>query len=579
MDMAVAKVLLVGTILLFLNLKARAATNQTCSKGQLKALLSGFTKAFNLERIIFYDLPHNEELGQLLDETFVMPSFLGDLDVSSKYEILDGMEETEKSLVLFVHGADAEAMAERSNLFHWAVPAYSWGLDGVALRLDSLVFAYNCSSDAEVLLSELYAVREKVRFSEPMGRITLQQSGSGVLEYDSHPDMWARRRDLGSITLVNSYLPYAPMNTPESDADNVTRVRGYLADIVHILEDTLNFRTEWILPPDGEWGRLAEDGRWNGIVRQMLNREADFSSGGHYVNTQRAQYIDYGIAVTEYITSLTSGYNKQRSAINFKAYIYVFTGASWAIFVILIIALAAAWWMTRRSAVDTLHLMENEPFGYLNALAVVTVAIIQREYYLCVRSPTAKLLFNITGLFGFLMFAYYSAVLTSLMTAAAPPLEIRSFEDVLMHGLDVFIWKDSAPVRDMSTAKPGTAQSKVYQDMLDSPNSSFLLSQADIVERLATDPNGLYYGPTAAFLGKPGMKVFKIEEMRSSQIGFTYPKDSEFYKAFNYYMIKLKEGGVLDLLRKHYLGDDSHTASGNQVSIVYTTGIQVLYRY
>ncbi|XP_070173773.1 probable glutamate receptor [Littorina saxatilis] len=55
-----------------------------------------------------------------------------------------------------------------------------------------------------------------------------------------------------------------------------TVYHGYSIDLLDILAQSLNFSYTLILPEDGEWGDYR-DGKWTGILGQILRREVDFS--------------------------------------------------------------------------------------------------------------------------------------------------------------------------------------------------------------------------------------------------------------------------------------------------------------
>ena len=98
--------------------------------------------------------------------------------------------------------------------------------------------------------------------------------------------------------------------------------------------------------------------------------------------------------------------------------------------------------------------------------------------------------------------------------------------------------------------------------MLKTPNESFVKGQSNIEAKLHRDHNSAYYGPTAALLVDPGLKVLKIKETTFSPISFTLPRNSEFFKPFQYHLLRFKEHGILSILAQHHM----HLVGGGQTS-------------
>ncbi len=555
-------------LLVIITMLGRAVSGDDCpDQEHLEIVLQALSQAFNIRDIILFDIPYKQGFN-------IVPlrpvTFLGDLDISDRiYHLSErlGILSTENTMVVVAEDLDKINLENKTHNTYWLVPPWA-NASSLSLRFDSLVFSYNSQNASTITITEMYAAKSNVYFKEPVADVN---TNTGLMQYTKASSIWDRRINMKSVTLVNSYLPYATFNLPVTTEEGKTHYVGFMSDVVYGLESVLNFQTVWVRPKDGSWGRLGKDGRWNGIVRELVDQEADFSSGGLNMNTVRAKHVDFAVGLTEMISSITMGRLKQRQTINFQAYVNVFSGSTWLIFFSLTMGLVLSWWYLRKTGVDVLHRPEDhETFGITNAIAVVSIAMIQKEYYLATRSTTAKIIFNVTGLFAFFMFAYYSAVLTSLMTAVTPSLQLRSFADILKFGLKVFVWKDSTPALDMLDAKEGTAQSKVYKDMKKRGHqSSFAESQKEIEERLYHYPDYAYYGPTTAFLNNPKVKVFRIQERRSSQVSIVLGKDSEFTKPFNHHLMKFRESGMLSLLYKHHIDSGATGQDSKVCNIIY----------
>ena len=72
----------------------------------------------------------------------------------------------------------------------------------------------------------------------------------------------------------------------------VDNIVGIVGDIWHgILEECLNFTTHIVLPPDGNWGSLEEDGSWSGLVGGLLQNRTQIVVSSLYKSHSRAVVI------------------------------------------------------------------------------------------------------------------------------------------------------------------------------------------------------------------------------------------------------------------------------------------------
>ena len=68
---------------------------------------------------------------------------------------------------------------------------------------------------------------------------------------------------------------------------------------------------------------------------------------------------------------------------------------------------------------------DTETFGVLNSFSLVSMIFLQRDYPVMVRSTPSRILYFITCISAFIVFAFYTAVLTSYMTAQEAPPQIK----------------------------------------------------------------------------------------------------------------------------------------------------------
>ena len=68
---------------------------------------------------------------------------------------------------------------------------------------------------------------------------------------------------------------------------------------------------------------------------------------------------------------------------------------------------------------------DREAFGVLNSFSLVAMIFLQRDYPVTVRTTPSRILYFVTCVAAFMVFAFYTAVLTSYMTAQDAPPQIK----------------------------------------------------------------------------------------------------------------------------------------------------------
>lgn len=70
---------------------------------------------------------------------------------------------------------------------------------------------------------------------------------------------------------------------------------GYCIDLIEEIKKIVNFDYEIETVPDGKFGNMDENGNWNGIVKQLIDKKADIGLGSMSVMAERENVIDFTV--------------------------------------------------------------------------------------------------------------------------------------------------------------------------------------------------------------------------------------------------------------------------------------------
>ncbi|XP_075739271.1 glutamate receptor ionotropic, kainate 2-like [Rhipicephalus microplus] len=100
-----------------------------------------------------------------------------------------------------------------------------------------------------------------------------------------------KNKTLRITTILNA--PYVMLKKSAHKLEGNDRFEGYCVDLLHEISATLGFRYRLKLVRDGAYGTRDSQGRWNGIMRELVDMEADLAIGDLTITSEREQSVDF----------------------------------------------------------------------------------------------------------------------------------------------------------------------------------------------------------------------------------------------------------------------------------------------
>lgn len=79
------------------------------------------------------------------------------------------------------------------------------------------------------------------------------------------------------------------------DEDARKGFSGYCIDLIDKIAEILKFDYEIVAVGDGKFGNMDENGKWNGVVRELIEKRADIGLGSMSVMAERENVIDFTV--------------------------------------------------------------------------------------------------------------------------------------------------------------------------------------------------------------------------------------------------------------------------------------------
>ncbi len=196
--------------------------------------------------------------------------------------------------------------------------------------------------------------------------------------------------------------------------------------------------------------------------------------------------------------------------ISLSVYLDIFSLRTWLSLLGAILALATGLYLIGALGSERFHgLGDSEGFTWLNAVSLEVILLMQRDYCVTKARVSSRIIFQSSCLFCFVVFSFYTGVLTSLMTSRRPPAPITELRQVLTSpaGYRVLLKEGTSHVEFVRTSPRGSPLREIYETMVEGKEGEevYVQSRADARDRLYQDSRNLYFGSKMYLFGIPGL--------------------------------------------------------------------------
>ena len=208
------------------------------------------------------------------------------------------------------------------------------------------------------------------------------------------------------------------------------------------------------MAPDGEYGEADEDGNWNGLIGELVNRRADIGIGGISVMAERENVIDFTVPFYDVVgITILMKKSKVSGSLVYKCIISWLSQSPTNLFKFLTVLDNTVWGVILGAYFVTSILLwifdRWSPFSYQNNMDVdpddeeTRYFNLKESLWFCMTSLTPQgggdVPKNLSGrmvaatwwLFAFIVIASYTANLAAFLTVARLESPVASLEDLI----------------------------------------------------------------------------------------------------------------------------------------------------
>ncbi|XP_026465819.1 glutamate receptor ionotropic, NMDA 2B isoform X1 [Ctenocephalides felis] len=339
---------------------------------------------------------------------------------------------------------------------------------------------------------------------------------------------------------------------------------GFCVDLLEKFSEELGFTYELSRVEDGRWG-TNENGKWNGLIAELVNRKTDMVLTSLIINSEREAVVDFSVPFME--TGIAIVVAKRTGIISPTAFLEPFDTASWML--VGVVAIQAATfiiflfeWLSPSGFDMKLSVQTNTPnaahrFSLFRTYWLVWAVLFQAAVH--VDSPrgfTSRFMTNVWAMFAVVFLAIYTANLAAFMITREEYHDFTGLDDPRLSM--PFSHKPMYKFGTVPWSHTDSTLSKYFKQMhayMQKHNKSSVQEGIDAILSSELDAF-IYDGTVLDYL------VVQDENCRLLTVGSWYAmtgyglafsRNSKYVQMFNKRLLDFRANGDLERLRRYWM--------------------------
>lgn len=228
-----------------------------------------------------------------------------------------------------------------------------------------------------------------------------------------------------------------PFMMKEIDADGKTIYKGYCVDLLNALSELMHFDYEIYESPDGKYGQMSPDKSWNGVIRELIETNADIAIGALSVMAERETVIDFTVPYYD-LVGITIMMKKPKVPTSLFKFLTVLENTVWGCILAAYFFTSFLMWVFDKfspySYQNNVEKYKDDEekryFNFKECLWFCMTSLTPQGGGEAPKNLSGRLVAATWWLFGFIIIASYTANLAAFLTVSRLETPVESLEDL-----------------------------------------------------------------------------------------------------------------------------------------------------
>jgi len=366
-----------------------------------------------------------------------------------------------------------------------------------------------------------------------------------------------RRGDLKGHHFKVETLPEAPYTT-KMELNPYTgkyEIEGSFPELLKLLSVAMNFTYTVTKPPDGAWGGYIGDfpnGKWNGMMNQVVNERIDFAATSLIITLPRV--ID-----ADWTTPLVYGYiaifvKNPAGVVNYQAYLEPMTYLAWGMVVVFLIVIPPFLYI-----VFALNPNPHDNMSLAQSYGAVFVAMILLGSPNDPKNVSTRIIFLSILVACILIFWHWEAMLVSYLATRKIVLPFTTIADFYLNTNFRLAVMPDTTYMDNFKYSTDPLFLEIYAERIEphvQEYKDYPQHTSDMMYFIRDDASTALldgYVPIKATKEYSDCQILVTEgQYFNRPYAWPFPKHSPFLQIFNFYIGEMFEKGQWNAIQKKY---------------------------
>ncbi|XP_055926547.1 glutamate receptor ionotropic, kainate 2-like isoform X1 [Argiope bruennichi] len=337
------------------------------------------------------------------------------------------------------------------------------------------------------------------------------------------------------------------------------RYEGFCVDLIHEICNRLHCKYEYRIVADESYGKKYDNGTWDGMIGEVINREVDLAIGDLTITQEREEFVDFtmpfmNLGISILFKKPTKSNPKLFSFLapfSFEVWVYMATAYLGVSLLLFVLARFSPYeWVSPHPCNPKTEYLENT-FSLLNSFWFTIGSLMQQGSDIAPRATSTRTVAALWWFFTLIMISSYTANLAAFLTAERMKSPIESADDLAKQSEIQYGCVERGSTRSFFESSQLQPYKRMWSVMQSAQPNVFTKDNPEGIERVRKGNYAfLMESTTIEYYTERDCDLTQIGGLLDSKgYGIATPPGSPYRALISSEILRLQEEGFLHVLK------------------------------